>query len=81
MIRKRPLALAIALAGCVTACTAVENYRFGDITRTALTTAEKVNALKADYCSTPNGPARGLLLQTIRRVDPEYVGVCVVAAP
>ena len=81
MIRKRPLVLAIALAGCVTACSILEDYQFGDVTRAALTTAEKVNALKADYCATPNGPARDVLLRTIRRADPDYVGVCVVVAP
>lgn len=81
MISKKPLLLAIGLAGCVTACTALENYEFGDATRAALATAAQINALKADYCSTPNGPSRDLILQTIRRVDPEYVGVCVVTAP
>lgn len=77
----KTLLAVLALAGCVTACTALENYQFGDITRAALETAAQVNALKADYCSTPNGPSRDLILTTIRRVDPEYVGVCVVAAP
>lgn len=81
MIRKQPLALAVALAGCVTACTALENYQFGDVTRAALETAAQINALKADYCSTPNGPSRDLILAAIRRVDPEYVGVCRVETP
>lgn len=79
MIRKQPLALAVTLAGCVTACTALENYQFGDVTRAALTTAAQINGLKADYCATPNGPARDLILRAIRRVDPDYVGVCSVA--
>lgn len=73
--------LLIALAGCVTACTVLENYKFGDATRAALATAAQINALKADYCSTPNGSSRELILAAIRRVDPDYVGVCVVETP
>ena len=69
-----PLAVA-----CMTACAALESYEFGDATRAALKTAEKVNALKAEYCSAPNGPSRELILETIRHLEPEYPGVCSVA--
>jgi hypothetical protein len=70
-----------ALLLCVTACTALEGYQFGDGTRAALEAACQVNALHAEYCSTPNGPSRELLLAAIRKADPDYVGVCVVETP
>lgn len=61
---------------CITACTALENYQFGDATRLALTTASKVIALKKEYCSSDNEESRGIILNSIRLVDPTYDGVC-----
>lgn len=81
MMSKKPLALALAAAACVASCTALENYQFGDVTRTALSAAEKVITLKAQYCASTNAEARELLLNSIRLVDPEYKGVCHAVAP
>jgi hypothetical protein len=80
MISKKILAVAIA-AAMASACSAPEGYQFGDGTRAALEAARQVNALHAEYCSTPNGPSRELLLAAIRKADPGYVGVCVVETP
>ena len=68
--------LCAILIACVSACTMLENYRFGDITRTALTTANQVVLLKKDYCSDLNAPAREVLLNSIRLIEPTYDGVC-----
>ena len=76
MTSKKPLALAVAGVVLLTACSALENYRFGDATRTALSAAEKVIALKAQYCASENAEAREVLLHAIRLVEPGYKGVC-----
>ena len=70
------LVLVIAIFLCITACTALENYQFGDATRLALTTASKVIALKKEYCSSDNEESRSIILNSIRLVDPTYDGVC-----
>lgn len=73
--------LMAALALCMGACTALENYQFGDVTRTALHAAEKVITLKAQYCASDNAEAREVLLRSIRLVEPDYLGVCHAVAP
>ncbi len=59
----------LLISGCA-------NYQFGDATRTALSTAGKVVALKIEYCATENLESRAVILATIRAVDPSYDGVC-----
>lgn len=69
--------LIFTLSVLVGSCTVLENYRFGDMTRTV----EKIVALKAQYCAGDNDEAREMLLRSIRRIDPGYTGVCRAIAP
>jgi len=62
----------------LSSCAALENYEFGDITRTVVSAASQVLALKAEYCAEINTEARATLLYTVRLLDPSYDGICTV---
>jgi len=62
----------ILLSGCKT----LENYEFGDVTKSALDTAAKIVKLKVDYCAETNQLEREMLLMTIRVIDTGYDGIC-----
>lgn len=57
-------------------CKTLENYEFGDVTRTAVSVANQVISLKAEYCAEINTEARVTLLYAVRLLDPDYDGVC-----
>jgi len=61
-----------ALSGCET----FENYEFGDGTRAATKAVSKIVELKESYCSETDTATRDALVETIRKADPDYSGVC-----
>jgi len=65
------------MALLTTACTAINpDYKFGDITRGVIKTAEDLAELKRGYCSNNNYIVRAIVLNAIRELEPNYVGIC-----
>lgn len=75
-MKLHPLVAALGIASCVTACTALESHDINEATRAALAAAEQLVLAKQLYCSEPNQVSREIILESIRRVDPGYVGIC-----
>lgn len=51
-------------------------YQFGDVTRGVFNTAKSVFEAKQAYCNSNDPDFRAFILQAIRKVEPEYQGVC-----
>ncbi len=70
------LVATILISASLSSCAVPENYRFGDVTKTAVNVATTVVSSKEAYCEETNPEARNLLISKIRLVEPEYDGVC-----
>lgn len=68
--------IAVLLMTMISGCKTMDNYEFGDVTKTALNAANKIIQLKAEYCAETNQLERQMILTTIRLVDADYDGVC-----
>jgi len=68
--------LFVCLILMLSSCKTLENYEFGDVTRTYVSVANQLISLKLEYCAEINTEARATILSMIRLLDPSYNGVC-----
>lgn len=67
----------VIMAVSVVSCSAINpDYKFGDLTRGIVKTAEDLVELKNGYCSNNNLIVRAVVLNAIRQLEPNYVGIC-----